>query len=98
MRANVFLGQWIDVVEFEPFMGDDIDEYEKKIEEFFYETVKDEDGDLVEVFRKDLPYTYLSGEAVVYWMNLVAPSSRARLVNSDIIPGKEDKSLPYICF
>ena len=36
MKANVFLGQWIDVIEFEPFIGENIEEYEKKIEEFFY--------------------------------------------------------------
>lgn len=98
MKANVFLGQWIDVIEFEPFIGENIEEYEKKIEEFFYETIKDEDGDLVEVFKTGLPYTYLSGEAVTYWMNLVSTSANARVVEKDVVPGKEDESLPYICF
>ena len=85
MKVNVFLGQWIDVIEFEPFIGENIEEYERKIEEFFYETIKDEDGDLVEVFKTGLPYTYLSGEAVTYWMNLVSTSANARVIEKEAI-------------
>lgn len=98
MKVNVAFDYGVNVIEFEPFMGEDIEKYQKAIEDYYYEESEDEDGEMVIQLKKCFDYSYFGLEHIVMWFEKVAPNSGIHVVARDIPNGKEDKSLPYICF
>ena len=96
MKANVDLGGLLlDVIEFEPFLGADIEKYTLGFNNWYYEhTVEYGIGVLQQ--RSDLPYKSLSTQVVLDWMYEVAPECNAKLIATDIKLGEEDTSLPYM--
>lgn len=96
MKANVDLGGLLlDVIEFEPFLGTDIEKYTLGFNNWYYEhTVEYGIGVLQQ--RSDLPYKSLSTQVVLDWMYEVAPGCNARLIARDIKLGEEDTNLPYM--
>ena len=96
MKANVDLGGLLlDVIEFEPFLGADIEKYTLGFNNWYYEhTVEYGIGVLQQ--RSDLPYKSLSTQVVLDWMYEVSPGCNAKLIARDIKLGEEDTSLPYM--
>ncbi len=96
MKANVaFGGLILDVIEFEPFWGTDIEKYTLGFNNWYYEhTVKYGIGVLQQ--RSDLPYKSLNSQVILDWMYEVAPDCNAKLIARNIKLGKEDTSLPYM--
>lgn len=96
MKANVALGGLLlDVIEFEPFLGTDIEKYTLGFNNWYYEhTVEYGIGVLQQ--RSDLPYKSLSTQVVLDWMYEVAPECNAKLIATDIKLGEEDTNLPYM--
>ena len=97
MKVNVGFAVYIDVIEFKEFMGKNIDKYKKAFEDWYYEEVI-KYGFPVLQQRSDLTYKYFNTDVVIDWMNEVAPECNARIIQHKIEPGKEDTSLPYMCF
>ena len=84
MKVNAYFAIWIDVIEFEPFMGTDSEVYQYAFLDYYCTNWNDN--------------MYMVSETIVKWMNEVAPGCNARILEKDIKPGEEDKSLPYMCF
>jgi len=101
MRMNVDFASHIDEIEFEPFLGENAEEYQKAFEAWYYEeTVVYVDGEkcIVEQPRKELPYTYFDVTVIFEWMKEVAPSSNPRLIKETIGRKGHNKKLPSIHF
>ena len=84
MKVNVGFATYVDVIEFEPFMGEDTLVYQEAFLDY-YCINWDEN-------------MYMQSETIIKWMNEIAPNCNARILQKRIYPGKEDKSLPYMCF
>lgn len=97
MKINVDFAVCVDVIEFEEFMGKDINKYKKNFENWYFEVVE-KFGIPVRQQRSTLKYKYFNSQPIVDWMNEVAPGCNARIIAKDVIPGQEDTSLPYMYF
>ena len=96
MRANVALGGlFIDVIEFEPFLGSDIEKYTLGFNNWYYEHTEIYGMGVLQQ-RSSLPYKSLSTQVVIDWMHEVSPDCNAKLIAKNIKLGEEDKSLPYM--
>ena len=96
MKANVHYGGLLfDVIEFEPFLGTDIEKYTLEFNNWYYEpTVRY--GVNILTQRSSLPYKSLSTQVVIDWMHEVSPDCNAKLIAKNIKLGEEDKNLPYM--
>lgn len=97
MKINVGQTRSIDVIEFEPFLGEDIKRYEDEFLKWYFELVHIGHFPCY-VKKASLPYKDADGEAVVDWMNEVAPGCNAKILQKNLWPGQEDKTLPYMVF
>lgn len=97
MRINAGFAVYVDVIEFEPFMGENIDDYKKAFEEWYFEEV-DFNGILILQQKANLNVDGLNGNAIVTWMNEVAPGCNAKIVQYHIPHEKEDTTLPGMYF
>lgn len=101
MRMNVDFASHVDEIEFEPFLGEDANNYQKAFEEWYYEEetvyVAGEKC-IVEKQRSDLSYTCFDINVIFDWMREVAPNSNPRLVRE--ISGRKgyNKKLPTLHF
>ncbi len=97
MKFNAGFAVFVDVIEFKPFMGENIDKYKEKFEQWYYEdTITN--GFPIRKQRSDLPFKYFDGNVIVYWLNEIAPNCGAKIVQLHISPEEEDKSLPGMYF
>lgn len=97
MKINAGFAIYVDVIDFIPFMGQDIDEYKKAFEEWYFEEVNFNGIPTLQK-KANLKVRGLNGEAIVTWMNEVAPKCNARIVQHHISPEEEDKTLPGMYF
>lgn len=97
MKINAGFAIYVDVIEFEPFMGADINDYKEAFEKWYFENV---DINGIPVLKKKaiLSVDGLNGKAIVSWMNEVAPGCNARIVQYHIPPEQEDPTLPGMYF
>ena len=95
MKVNVGFAIFVTIIEFDEFMGKDVDKYKEEFEKWYFEE-RLVNG--LPVYPHQLKYKYFNAEPIVDWMNEVAPGCNARILEKDIKPGEEDKSLPYMCF
>ena len=95
MKINVDFAICVDVIEFEDFMGKDIDKYKESFENWYFDEIV---IDNIPVYHHQLKYKYFNAEPIVDWMNEVAPGCNARIIAKDVMPGEEDISLPYMYF
>lgn len=98
MKVNVLFDRGVDVIEFEPFLGEDIEAYREAAEKYFYDEIVDEDGFIELRFKKELGYPCFGLEQLMAWMKEVAPNCNVRVVSKGIPEGNEDETLPYLCF
>ncbi|MBR2787130.1 MAG: hypothetical protein IKD76_06565 [Clostridia bacterium] len=82
------------IIEFEPFLGADIEVYQKKFEEWYYE----EKTRGVFGQRSDLPYEIFDVNVVIDWIKEVAPDANPRIIVEEIKPSEVDSSLPGMYF
>lgn len=97
MKINAGFAVYVDVIEFEPFMGENIDDYKKAFEEWYFEEIE-YGGMLVLEKKANLKIDGLNGNAIVTWMNEVAPGCNAKIIKYHIPPEQEDTSLPGMYF
>lgn len=96
MIVNMDCCDIIYVIEFEPFMGQDIEEYQAKFNDWYYEEVMIS-GYRVIRQKSTLHYTELDYLPVIDWLNETCPTCNARLV-CKCKPGDEDPDKQYMCF
>ena len=90
--------QHVDVIEFTPFLGEEIEEYQKAFEDWFYEEEPSEFGGTVRKPRGDLNCEYFDVNIIVRWINEVSKNSDAKIIAQGLTPGTEDTNLPSMYF
>ena len=95
MRINVNFAVSTDVIEFKPFMGLDINKYKEAFERWYF---KEELVNEVPIYVNQVNYKYFDAKPIVDWLNMVAPNCNARIVQYNIPPEEEDKTLPGMYF
>ena len=95
MKVNVSFGSFISVIEFNEFMGKAINKYKEEFEKWYFEEKIVND---MPIYPHQLKYKYFNAEPIVDWMNQQKPECNAKIIFEKVVPGKEDTSLPYMCF
>lgn len=95
-----FTQDWY-LIEFEPFLGEQIEKYQEEFEKWYYE----EHSEIIEGKkltcmrqRSDLPYKFFDITPIIDWMKEVAPNSKPRVIKHYVWGEKYDKSLPKLNF
>lgn len=99
MKINAGFAVSTDVIEFEPFLGENIGDYIEAFDKWYFE---DSIISGIPVHRAKEEhikrFKYFNGEVIVAWMNEVAPGCNARIVQYNIPPEQEDPTLPGMYF
>lgn len=95
MKVNIDFAQYIAVIEFEPFLGDDLNEYKKAFEKWYF--IVNKKGIIIKQNPK-LQYKYFDAQVIIDWLKIVSPKCKARIIEPFLKIGEEDKSLPYMYF
>lgn len=83
------------LIEFTPFLGDDIEEYQKAFEDWYYgETAKSK----CRKKRSDLNYEYFNVDVVIDWIKEVAPEANPVLLEKEIGFSDIDRTIPAMYF
>ena len=99
MKINVGFAVFIDVIEFEPFLGENIQNYIEAFDKWYFE-----DSDISGIVTHHAKekhikrFKYFDGNVIIAWMNEVAPKCNARIVQYHIPPEQEDLTLPSMYF
>ncbi len=97
MKVNIGFVQYVSIIEFKPFLGDDIDKYKEAFEDWYFIEVEDEDG-ISRERRPDLTYDCFDTQVIIDWLLEADPTCEAKIIEPFLRPGEEDESLPYMCF
>lgn len=97
-KVNIDFASYIDVIEFEPFLGEDIDKYQEAFNSWYYEEEPSGFGGTVFKQRSDLKYKIFDVNVIIDWIKEVAPNSNVKILQRELEPGKEDKRLPSMYF
>lgn len=84
MKINIGFAVYVDVIEFKPFIGEDIQVYQNAFLDYYCRNWNEN--------------MYMNTETIVKWMLKRDPNCRAKILEKGIKPGNEDTSLPYMCF
>lgn len=95
MKVNIDFAQYIAVIEFEPFLGDDIKAYQKAFNSWFF--IVNKKGTIIKQ-NPNLNYDYFDAQVIIDWLKTASPKCKARIVEPFLNVGEEDKSLPYMYF
>ena len=98
MRVNVDFASYIDVIEFDPFLGENIDDYKKAFELWYYEERCSENVGKVLMQRSNLKYEIFDINVIIDWIKEVAPNSNVHIIKCGLEQGTEDDTLPKMCF
>ena len=99
MKFNAGFAVFVDVIEFEPFMGENIEKYIEAFDKWYFEDSIIFGIPTHHAKEKHIQrFKYFNGEVIVAWMNEVAPECNARIVQYHIPPEQEDTSLPGMYF
>lgn len=95
MKVNLDFTLFIDVIEFNPIKGKYLETYVNEFYEWYHfgKTIN-KSSSRGFVINEQI-YSW-NGKAFIDFMNQVYPESSAKLLESDVTPGKEDSSLMYI--
>lgn len=94
MKVNIDFAQYVATIEFKPFLGEDIEEYQDAFEDWYFE--EDENGKIRK--RSDLTNDVFDAQVIIDWMLEVSPECDAKIIETFLKSGEEDKNLPYMCF
>lgn len=97
MKVNIGFAQYVALIEFEPFMGDNIEEYQKAFEDWFFEIKQTETG-FLRCMRSRFNYKCFDVHVIIDWIKEVAPQSNPRIIAPFIDVGEEDPTLPAMYF
>lgn len=92
MKVNIDFAQYIAVIEFEPFLGEDIKKYQKEFEKWYLQKVRSMK------YKLKPDDNVFDVQLVVDWLKIVSPDCKAKIVEPFLKVGEEDKSLPYMYF
>lgn len=98
MKVNIDFASYIDVIEFEAFLGDDIEKYKEAFNSWYYEEKPSEHGGKILVQRNNLKYEVFDVNVILDWIKEVAPNANVHLIKCGLVPGTEDKDLPTMYF
>lgn len=93
MKVNIGFAQYVAVIEFEPFLGEDIEKYQKEFEKWYF--IKK--GRLI-IQNPKLNYDCFDAQVIIDWLKIASPKCRARIVEPFLNVGEEDTTLPYMYF
>lgn len=94
MKVVIDFATSASIIEFTPFLGDDIIKYQEKFEEWYYE--EDDTGCASQ--RSDLNYTIFDVNVIIDWIKEVAPEANPVILVERIRPRDVDPSLPGMYF
>ena len=92
MKVNIDFAQYIAVIEFEPFLGEDIRKYQKEFQKWYFQ--RERKMKYKEKLEKDI----FDANLVVEWLKIASPNCKAKIVEPFLKIGEEDKGLSYMCF
>ena len=95
MKVVVDFATYGSLIEFEPFLGNDIKEYQKEFEKWYYEF--NQNGRIIGQ-RSDLQYEYFDVYVVIDWIKEVAPEANPVLLEETINFADIDRTLPAMFF
>lgn len=93
MKVNIDFAQYVAVIEFKPFLGEDVNEYKKEFEKWYF--IKK--GRRI-IQNPKLHYDCFDAQVIIDWLNIASPSCKAKIVEPFLNIGEEDESLQYMCF
>lgn len=93
MKVNIDFAQYVAVIEFEPFLGEDINEYKKEFEKWYF--IKN--GRRI-MQNPKLHYDFFDAQVIIDWLKIASPNCKAKIVEPFLNIGEEDESLQYMCF
>ena len=96
MKVVIDFAQDASVIEFNQFLGDDIEEYLEEFEKWYYDDV-DEMG-CYEKKKCHAHYKYFDVDVIIDWIKEVAPESNPKILIRNIKPKEADSSLPRLYF
>lgn len=94
MRVVIDFATCASIIEFAPFLGEDIEQYQEKFEEWYYE--KTPYGCYSQ--RSDLNYEIFDVNVVIDWIKEIAPEANPIIIAEEINPNDVDPSLPGMYF
>lgn len=92
MKVNIDFAQYVAVIEFDPFLGEDIKEYQKEFEKWYFQRIRKMK------YKPKKESEIFDAKLVVEWLKIASPNCRAKIVEPFLNIGEEDKSLPYMYF
>lgn len=95
MKVIVDFAVYGSLIEFKPFLGNDIKVYQKEFEKWYYDF--DQNGRIIGQ-RSDLQYEFFDVYVIIDWIKEVAPESNPILLEETINFADIDRSLPAMCF
>lgn len=93
MKVNIDFAQYVAMIEFKPFLGENIQEYQKAFEKWYFT-----DGKHTKVRPEHQHYKCFDTQVIIDWLNEVSPGCKAKIIEPYLLVGNEDKSLPYMYF
>ena len=93
MKVNIGFAQYVAVIEFEPFLGEDIKKYQKEFEKWYF--IKK--GRRI-IQNPKLHYDCFDAQVIIDWLKIASPKCKARIVEPFLNVGEEDATLPYMYF
>ncbi|MBR2785947.1 MAG: hypothetical protein IKD76_00320 [Clostridia bacterium] len=94
MKVVIDFATSASIIEFIPFLGNDIKKYQEKFEEWYYE----EDATGCSSQRSGLSYTIFDVNVVIDWIKEVAPEANPVILVERMKPEDVDSSLPGMYF
>ena len=82
MKVNMDFAQYITVIEFEPFLGEDINKYQKEFEKWYLKRVRNIK------YKSKQDNNIFDAKLVVKWLKIVSPNCKAKIVEPFLIVGE----------
>lgn len=95
MKVNIDFAEYVAVIEFEPFLGEDIKAYQKAFNSWFF--IVNKKGTIIKQ-NPNLHYDYFDAQVIIDWLKIASPKCKAKIVEPFLKVGEEDSTLPYMCF
>ena len=95
LKVIVDFATYGSLIEFDPFLGDDIELYQKAFEEWYYE--ESQGGRLLRQ-RSDLKYTTFGVDVIIDWIKEVSPNSNPVVLERLIEFPNIDRNIPALYF
>ena len=92
MKVSIDFAEYVAVIEYEPFLGEDITKYKKEFDKWYFQRVRKMK------YKKKKDNEIFDANLVIEWLKITSPNCKAKIVEPFLNIGEEDESLPYMCF